>query len=214
MRHSPSHTTKYHHEVMVDTSIRSSRCRIFFFEEMTTGVCGADIRNLTVYDQARSASFQNGSTATVSSAFDCLSVSDLKLVSNTSGPPFWAWKSHYPMSWSMVVAARARCNEASCEAQPLAPDAAAHPLQRGRRIVPLSCTPSDVRRWPRDIPYMVLQLQDRRGMTLTCDGPPAAHSPHCETQLQLACDRSNSDFKEPSCNTEDHSEAPNSSTLR
>jgi hypothetical protein len=71
---------------------------------------------------------------------------------------------------------------------------------------PLSCTPSDVRRWPRDIPYMVPPLQDRRGMTSMCDGPSAAHSPHSGTQRQSWHVTAQTALHNPSCNSDDRVE--------
>jgi hypothetical protein len=47
--------------------------------------------------------------------------------------------------------------------------------------IPSLAHPPDVRRWARDIPCSlprcraVRTLQDRRGMTSRCDGPPAVH---------------------------------------
>jgi hypothetical protein len=47
-------------------------------------------------------------------------------------------------------------------------------------------------------------------MTSTCDGPPAAHSPQCRRQRQMACDRSNSDAHQPSCHSDHQGDGPKS----
>jgi hypothetical protein len=85
--------------------------------------------------------------------------------------------------------------EASSEADSGPGDAAAHPLQRGRRILHTLRGSTS----PRDLGHTVSAAHDRRGMTSTCDGPPAAHSPQCGTRRQLACDRSTRDAQRASC---------------
>jgi hypothetical protein len=111
-----------------------------------------------------SASFQSRGTQTVTSTFDQVSVSDVEFVSSTS---------RGLLSSSACPAAhcgKSRCRKASTEA------VHAHLMQRHTICNGEGgcCPPSDAQRQPRDLISAVVQAHNGRGMTSTCDGPPAA----------------------------------------
>jgi hypothetical protein len=112
-----------------------------------------------------------------------------------ASPLQWALRRATPnWRWSWIWIWCARRNEASREAPSHPPDAAAHPLQRARRIGTSLAHPQMLDDGARDIADIGPEVQDHCGMTWTCDGPPAAHSPHRGTRRRLACDRSTSNY--------------------